>query len=373
MLECPDKTAHSERLSHQSGIEMLLKSVIRPLLRHVYPLLDGTPQQDGQPLPPTYAFAPYHQAKHIGWSHYGVMIPALPAPHQFFSLMSILGSSGALAFDTDHALQDTPRNTATAVTGTAATHPAQFRGYSIPRDCHLVADGSHIQFGHDIILTGHYPHYRLQVVTADFSADIRICVTDKVTWFVKLPVYDHISMLATYQGDFCYQGQTQHVTGLCTFEHAACISPYLLHDRPLATHLKVPVDFFTYQIINLDDQTQLLLNDTRLCDEVIVSKAFVRGLDQYNQSYVAEFEVLADQPDEAVSPDGVHMRLPQVFRWVIYDQDRIMAVINAEIDTPMTYGLGSGYVGGYRYTGQYQHRAIEGRGYIEYIDRRVNA
>lgn len=352
---------------------MLLKSVIRPLLRHVYPWLDGTPQQEGLPLPADYAFQPYHQAKHVGWSHYGVMIPELPAPHQFFSLMSMLGASGALAFDTDHALQDTPRNNATAVTGTAATHPAHFGAYSIPRDCYFAEDGSHIQFGQDIILTGRYPNYRLQVNRPDFCCDIAISVTDKVTWFVKLPVYDHLSLLATYQGTVSDQGQVQAVSGLCTFEHAACISPYLWHDRPLPNHLKAPVDFFTYQIINLDDQTQLLLNDTRLCDEKIVSKAFVRGLAQYSHSYAAEFEVLAYQPHEAVSPDGVHMRLPLACRWVIYDQGRIIAVINATIDTPMTYGLGSGYVGGYRYTGQYQHQAIQGRGYIEYIDRRVNA
>jgi hypothetical protein len=68
------------------------------------------------------ALKPYHQAKHIGWTHYGVMIPELPAPHQFFSTMSVIGTPGALVFDTDHVFKDSPRNNATAVMGTAATY-----------------------------------------------------------------------------------------------------------------------------------------------------------------------------------------------------------------------------------------------------------
>lgn len=345
---------------------------MQAIFNHLYPMIDGTVAQEGQPLPRDYAFVPHHRAKHLGWSHYGVMIPALPAPHQFFSLMSIIGSSGALAFDTDHALHDSPRRNATLVTGTAATHPAHFQGYSMARDCQFADDGSHIQFGQTVILTGQYPCYQLKVCATDFELAIEINNTDKVTWFVKLPIYDHLSVLSTYRGQATYRGQTQQISGLCTFEHAACVSPYLLHDRPLANHLKIPVDFFTYHIINLDERTQLLLNDTRVYDAKIVSKAFVRGLGQYNHSYRADFEVLQYQAVDAIAPDGVHMRLPQVFRWVIYEQDRIVAVINGEVDTPMTYGLGSGYVGGYTYSGQYQHRAISGRGYIEYIDRRVH-
>jgi hypothetical protein len=57
----------------------------------------------------------------------------------------------------------------------------------------------------------------------------------------------------------------------------------MIRDKAIPSAFKIPLDFFTYQIINLDDNTQLLLNDTRLKDVKIVSKAFIRGLDQYNQ------------------------------------------------------------------------------------------
>jgi len=350
---------------------MNFNTLTKRFIQHIYPCLDGTPAQDGQAFPKDYALKPYHQSKRVGWSHYGVMIPDLAAPHQFFSIMSIIGSSGALAFDTDHVLTDSPRRSATSVLGTAATHPQQFRGYSIARDCQFAEDGSQLQFGQDLIITGRYPHYQVIARAADFELQIAITNTDKVSWFVKTPIYDHISLLSTYQGHVTYQGETQQISGLCTFEHAACISPYLLRDRPIATPFKIPLDFFTYQIINLDDQTQLLLNDTRLNDVKIVSKAFLRGLQQYNQSYDAVFEVLSYQAQPARSPDGILMRLPQTFQWVITDaQGQVILTLHGTVDTPLTYGLGSGYVGGYRYQGQHAGQAIQGRGYIEYIDRR---
>lgn len=349
----------------------VLKPAIQLLVKHAYPWLDGTPAQDGKAFPEHYPLRPYHHARHIGWTHYGVMIPDLPAPHQFFSIMSVIGTPGALAFDVDHALRASPRHNATAVMGTTATHPQQFQGYSIARDCQFSEDGSHIQFGQHIIISGQYPDYRVIAKTQDFELDIQITNTDKVSWFVKTPVYDHLSLLSTYQGSVIYQGKRQQIAGLCTFEYAACISPYLLRDKPLPTPLKVPLDFFTYQIINLDEHTQLLLNDTRLNNVRIVSKAFLRSLNQYNQSYAAEFEVLSYQEQPAIAPDGIATRLPHTFCWLVKDtQGEIILTINATVDTPFTYGLGTGYVGAYHYQGNYHDKPIQGRGYIEYIDRR---
>ncbi len=349
-----------------------LKNATQFLIAHAYPMLDGTGDQERKPLPPNYAFKPHHRSKTVGWSHYGVMIPDLPIPHHFFSIMSVIGTSGALAFDTNHALKSSPRKNATAVMGTAATHPDQFQGYSIEQDCQFAEDGSHIQFGENIVITGQYPHYHVIARSQGFELDIQITNTDKVSWFVKTPIYDHISVLSQYRGSITYQDKTEHIEGLCTFEHAACLSPYLLRDKPLPTPLKIPLDLFTYQIINLDENTQLLLNDTRINNAKIVSKAYLRGLNQYSQSYQAEFEVLKFQDQPAISPDGISMRLPQTFRWLVTDDHgNTIITIEGEVDTAFTYGLGSGYVGGYQYQGHYQNQLIQGRGYIEYINRRI--
>ncbi len=348
----------------------LTQSATQFAINHLYPLVDKTPEQEGKPFIQPYPMVPYIDSKRIGVVHYGVMIPDLAPPHRFFSIMSVIGTPGLLAFDTDHALVDRPRRNATVVTGTAATHPNLFRGYSVDRECEMRADGSLIRFGKDLTITGSYPHYHVSANYAGFELEIDIHNTDKVTWFVKTPVYDHLSILSTYSGFLTWQGERQAISGLCTFEYAASISPHLLKDKPLTNAQKIPVDFFTYQIINLDQDTQILFNQTQINGVTALSQAFLRGLDSYNQTYQAEFEVLTYQPELAIAPDGVKMKLPKTFTWKVFDQDKVIFTIHGEVDTGFTYGLGSGYVGAYAYSGQRNGQPISGRGYIEYIDRR---
>ncbi|MDP1909271.1 MAG: hypothetical protein Q8K85_13305, partial [Hyphomicrobium sp.] len=81
------------------------------------------------------------------------------------------------------------------------------------------------------------------------------------------------------------------------------------------------------------------------------------------------FQVLTTQAEVAVAPDGREMRLPQSFRWTITGNDGELD-IEAHVDTPMLYGLCTGYVGGYGWEGRFKGRPVSGRGYIEYIDQR---
>ena len=268
----------------QSG--RVARAVWRQMIERVYPRLDGTPALEGQPFQADYPMVPYARSKRFGWTHYGVMIPDLPAPHRFFSIMSIIGTPGALAFDTDHALVDTPRRNATAVSGTAATSPAHFSGYSIERDCEIADDGKLIRFGSEVEIQGSYPEFRVLASYAGLRLDIALHATDKVTWFLKTPVYDHLSLLCEYDGTLEYEGERTIVAGLCTYEYAACPSPYLLRDKPLPRAAKAPLDFFTYQIINLaEDGVQLLLTQIRIAGNLAVNKVYVRGLDAYNRTW----------------------------------------------------------------------------------------
>ncbi|HSW11502.1 MAG TPA: DUF6670 family protein [Solimonas sp.] len=340
------------------------------LLDRVYPLVDATGAEEGQPFPHDYAMPPHTESKRYGWTHYGVMIPDLPAPHRFFSIMSIVGTPGALAFDNDFALRDTPRRNATVVSGTAATHPAHFGSHSIGADCEMAADGSVVRFGNEVEFRGEYPRYRVRAEYAGFRLDLDIRNTDKVSWFMKTPLYDHFSLLSQYSGQLRWRGKTSEVAGLCTFEYAACSSPYLLRDRPLPPALKLPLDFFTYQIINLDPREQLLLTKVCISGATAVSRIYLRSLEQNGVRHPAEFEVLEYREEDGVAPDGRRMRLPQRFRWsAAGDDGEPLLELQGEVDTPFTFGLGSGYVGGYRYAGNYRGRKISGRGYIEYIDR----
>lgn len=347
------------------------KTLIDKTLPKVLAVLDGADRQQGQPFSTPAKLVPHTDSRFYGWTHYGVMIPDLPDPHRFFSIMSVIGTPGALAFDTDHALVASPRGNATVVSGTAATHPRHFAGYSIARDCDMAADGSRIRFGQEVDISGSYPHYRVQARWDDFALDIELTCTDKVSWFAHNPIYDHLSLLAHYRGTVRLGTDRMDIAGPCTFEHAACVSPYLLRDRPLPERLKLPLNFFTYQIINFPDGVQLLMTQVMVLGRPIITAAYLRSNDSYSRTLRdASFEVLEYQPEPARAPDGKLMRLPQVFRWRVRDAGRVVLDLTGTVDTPMTYGLGSGYVGGYRYEGLRDGVPVSGPGYIEFIDRR---
>lgn len=341
------------------------------LVHRVYPLLDGTRRSEGEPFPASFRMVPHLRSRRYGWTHYGVMIPDLPAPHRYFSIMSIIGTPGATVFDTDHALKTRPRDNATVVSGTAATHPHHFDGYDVFRDCEIREDGSAVCFGNAVQIRGGYPHYEVRARYAGFELDLSIRNTNRVTWFFKSAVYVHHSLLSEYTGELRWQGSTTELAGLCTFEYAAGPGLYQLRETPLPPALKAPVDFFTYQIINVDARTQLLLTKFGVLGVTAESRAYLRGLDRPPSSHPAQFEVLEERAESAISPDGHSMRVPQRFRWISRDdQGSTRLELEGRVDTPFTYGLGSGYVGGYTYRGTLDGQAIEGRGYIEYIDRR---
>lgn len=346
-------------------------AVASQLVARIYPLLDGTRKSEGEPFPANYAMVPHLASRRYGWTHYGVMIPDLPAPHRFFSIMSIVGTPGARVFDTDHALKTHPRGNATVVSGTAATHPAHFDGYDLARDCEMREDGSAICFGEAVQIRGRYPRYEVRARYAGFELRIDIANTDRVAWFFKSAIYDHFSLLSEYHGEIDWQGTRTRVEGLCTFEYAAGPGLYQVRRAPLPPALKAPVDYFTYHIINLDPRTQLLLTQFGVLGVTAECRIYLRGLDRDASSHPATFEVLEERAEPGVAPDGREMSLPRRFRWTARGDDGArMLELEGVVDTPFTYGLGSGYVGGYAYRGSLEGRVIEGRGYIEYIDRR---
>ena len=53
------------------------------------------------------------------------------------------------------------------------------------------------------------------------------------------------------------------ISAPCTVEYARCMTPQSLTRRALPESWKLPADFFTYQIVQLDDRHQLLLTDVR--------------------------------------------------------------------------------------------------------------
>lgn len=346
-------------------------SGVRLSLMALMGVLDTAEKTAGRPFTEQSMMVPNVDSKRYGWTHYGVMIPDLPEPHRFFSAMSLIGATGSLAFDNDHALVDEPRRNASVVLGTAASHPDHFGNYSTERDFQFEPDGSLLRFGDELTISGSYPHYRLRGRFGGVEADLHLTNTDKVNWFIRNPVYKHLSLLTEYRGRFSTGTTATDVEGLCAFEYGACPSPYLVRSTPLPTKQKAPLDRFVYQIINLGPDDQVLLSYHCIGGIPIITSALHRSRHTHGRSLGrTQFQVLEYQNTAEDTPYRIPMRVPAVTRFTARDERGVVLDVTAELDTSLTFGLGSGFVTGFRHESRWRGESITGRGYLEYIDRR---
>lgn len=248
---------------------------------------------------------------------------------------------------------------------------ALLKAYDIPTACELTEDNKTIRLADDICITGQFPHFRIQGNYLDLDYDLNLDVSDHVSWFLKNPVYDHFSLLAKFDGELKYQKKTQKVADLCTYEYARSFGLHTLKpDTLIPFQHKIPLDFFTYQIINLDEKTQFLLTKADINGKSATYTLHIRHTDHPAEVYTdVIFSVTKHQARPQYAPSGHTMTVPDTFTWQAKDTEgNIILELNATVDSPYDYGHGKGYVSHYKFIGTYQNQLIQGRGYMEYID-----
>ncbi|ENW15530.1 hypothetical protein L313_0058 [Acinetobacter haemolyticus CIP 64.3 = MTCC 9819] len=332
--------------------------------------LDQAKKYSTLPFSEPKIIIPRTNEKFYTWTHYGIFFPLLPEPHRYLNIMILLGTPGALAFDHDDMTLGDPRNTATFFSSTAALDQHLLKAYIISDETKILENGTQIELGEEVSITGTLPHIHLQGDYHGLHFEFDLDVTDQVSWFIKTPIYDHFSLLAKFKGQLEYRGETTVAEGLCTYEYARAAGAHGIIKKLLPEAYKLPLDFFTYQIINLNETTQLLLTKADILGKPAAYSLHVRHTDRPAEIYThVEFRVISHQVDDYVSPSGKKMRLPQLFSWMVKDTaDQKILEIYAEIDSPFRYGHGIGYASAYTFTGEYLSQPVQGRGYIEYID-----
>lgn len=336
----------------------------------VWPRIDGAVDASRRPFRQPEIIRPLDRSRFYGATHYGVFFPSLPEPHRYLNVMTLLGQTGTRCFDNDYLIPPggDARRTATLLTSTAADGVHLYRPYSMPEECELRDDL--VRLGDELTIAGTWPDYRVQVRHGEFALDAAVTATDTVSWFVRNPIYDHLSLLSHYDGTLTWRGASTRVAGLCTFEYARTVTPHSLYRRRVPDSWKLPVDFFTYQIINLDEDVQLLLTDVHTSGRSTFTGLHIRTTDgTATIDTDAHFAVTEHRPEPAVGPDGHVMRLPHRLSWEVGD----VLHLDGEVDTPWRYGHGKGYVSGYRFTGYFAGRPVTGRGYLEYVDCRPDS
>lgn len=325
-------------------------------------------------LPEDLRFNPYVDSKVYGCMHYGIMISDLPEPFKFLACASIIGNSGFRVFDIDHASRKYgPLGMVTLAHGTAVSTHNGFSSHDVHQEFKYKDDGSLLKFGDRAEVSGSYPNYRLQSQDQDCVIDLELTATGEITWFAKSKTYDHLSLLTRYKGTIIYQGETHNVFGLCTYEYARGVSVYDIVNKPLPFEYKLPFEFFSYQVMNLDKDTQLVMAYCQAVGYPTLTGGYLRRANQSSKGIQGTviFEVLEVDPEPKVDPDGIEMLVPRRFRWVFRDKDQgIDLEVNATVDCNWLYGLGRGYISGYAWQGFDHGKETQGRGYIEYVDTR---
>jgi hypothetical protein len=318
----------------------------------------------GRPFDPRTQLAPPHGLR-SSWVHYGVMVPGLPEPDRTFGVMSIVGTPGVAIFANDHAITTTANDTAYLVSATAAMSGEGLHVYSIERDCEF-REGL-VRFGADLTIEGVYPDFHLRRFHRDVPVELNIVATDKVSYFADLPggLYTHWSLLCRYEGTVGRRA----LAGLCTLEYAAGAG---MHSLPIPGTPNIPVPFFTYHVLNVDDCTQVLMGlVTGPRGIELVRATNVRGVDEYGYELRdTRFDVEEYAPTPLPTPDGRAMRVPATLTWSAYQQGSEVVSISGRCRGDWVYGLGAGFVGSYDYTGSFRGKPVSGTAYIEYIDRR---
>jgi hypothetical protein len=301
------------------------------------------------------------------------MMPGLPEPHRAFGVMSIVGTPGVRIFANDRLITSTPNDTAYVVSATSSMTHAQFRAYSMATDCDFAADGSHLRFGDDVTITGRHPSFTVHRSHPEVDVRLDITATDTITRFVRLGrVYSHWSLLCRARGVITDAAGSTDIAGLCTLEYAAGVGLHSVLDRRLPGSITLPGRFFTYHVLNVDDETQLLFTYVFGPAGIPVQRAVhVRSLSTGAATYRRSHSFAVDEyeTEPRITPDGRSMRLPRRFTWRV-GTDTQPIEVRGTTTGDFAYGLGAGYVGTYDYEGTFAGRTIRGHAYMEYIDCR---
>jgi hypothetical protein len=334
------------------------------LVDGVLPLVDRRLPASRRPFDLPHILQPHIRSRRWATTHYGVFIPDLPEPHRYLNTMTLLGASGSELFDLDHLAASDARDTTTVFSSTAKGDQRFFRAYDMSTECRFSDDGSQLRWADDLALDVALPKVTVQGRYPGFAVDLELAVTDQVSYFVKSPVYDHLSLLAPYRGVV----DGVDVDGLGTFEYARIQTHQGILRRPVPAALKLPLDFFTYQIIDIDDHTQVLLTDVRARGRVACRLAHVRVLGGATEVYTDVDFTVTQYGEPLVDDHGNAMRCPRTLRWTVRDGGREILAVDGTVDSPWRLGHGRGYAAAYSYTGAWRSEDVSGSAYLEWVD-----
>ncbi|GAB09056.1 hypothetical protein GOARA_027_00190 [Gordonia araii NBRC 100433] len=337
------------------------------------PALDSRLKYSRMPYAGNPPMLPYTDSKRWAWTHYGVFIPSLSEPHRFLNVMTLIGTTGTEIFDDGTIASDDVRTNSTLLCSTAHDDQHHYAAYDAHADCEFADDGSRLAWDEQLTITRDGDSVEVHGLFDSFTFELSLNLTDQVSYFTRTPIYQHLSLLAPYTGTIVdADGTSTSLAGLGTFEYARCMGPQSLTAKPVRRPWRLPVDFFTYQIIQLDEVTQLLLTEVTARGSVACRLVHVRNADGTADVLDdVDFTVDEYQREPRIAPNGIAMRVPLRHTWTARRDGEQVLHLTCEVDQTLRYGHGNGYAGSYDYAGQFHGKDVSGIGYLEWVEMRI--
>ncbi|MFH7810007.1 DUF6670 family protein [Acinetobacter sp. BSP-153] len=296
--------------------------------------------------------------------HQAVTIPNLPAPLHYLNFLSMIGQPNTPMLRNNSAIRTTALDTATVLASSSPHMAGQLSRYSISAECAF--EKQQFKFANKEHVIGAFPKFQIQRKDSELSFEIEVITTPLISHFTKLRfgLAEHWSVMCQCQGEVKYKGQHYDIDQLGAFEYGRSVD-----------FSYVPLAFFTYQIINLADQRQLLLEQIRdSFNRVVQSRIYLRDLKKQQTSMfdqMVRFQVHRVYP-AVKTPNGQKMYLPREFEWCYQGEQGYRIHICAQSRGDFKFGLAAGYVGSFKYQVKIDNYEENGEsGYCEYVDCRA--
>ena len=295
--------------------------------------------------------------------YFGVILPNLPAPLHYLNFIGLFGATHAPMLRNDSSVLTSLSDTATVFSSCSPHMVGQLHSYSIDQDCFLTKNL--LQFSSIERISGNLPHLEIQREDSELSFQLKVHTTNHVSYFnkMRMGLGEHWSTRCYCEGHLIYKEQTYKIAHQGVFEFARAIQfPYL------------PLAFFTYQIIQLQNGDQVLMAQTRdSFNRIVQSRIYLKYVNQERTEVFdsnVQFQVHRVYP-KVITPNGQGMYLPREFEWRYQNKKGDVIQIQAQSRGDFKFGLAAGYVGSFQYQIKMNAREESGEaGYCEYVDCR---
>ncbi|MCH7311484.1 DUF6670 family protein [Acinetobacter sp. ANC 4805] len=290
-----------------------------------------------------------------------LILPDLPEPFHYLNFISLIGQPRIPICYNASAITTTAIDTATVLVTSGLSTVGHLKSYSAKEQCQLEQD--RYQFLDVDQIQVDFPNYYFKRIDEELSCQLTVNISAEIENHSALHwgVGDYWYASCKCEGEITYKKQKYQIEAQGILKHARAIYfPFI------AFH------FFTYQVIQVNGNLQIILSELRnQWNNIVFSRIEIQSNEQ--RSILYDHQVVLDIMrvyPKVQTPNGREMYLAREFIWQYQEKNQIIFQLKAQSRGDYKFGLGAGYVGSFNYELIWNNENYKGSGYCEYIDCR---